>query len=75
MNLNTLRKDYWNTESFRMILREAVESRPEMLPYLPNDGSREKEQQIDEWLSQSAEQAGFDKCFKLITGHYPGEMK
>lgn len=75
MNLNGIRKEYWNNDTFRMILREAAATQPNVMPYLPQDQSRGKEQQINEWLSQSAEKAGFDKCFKLITGHSPEEIK
>lgn len=75
MSLAGIRKEYWNSDSFRMVLKEAVLSRPEVRPYMPFDQGRTVEQQTNEWLSQSAEQVGFDKCFKLITGRNPEELK
>ena len=73
-NLGTVRKEYWTTNSFRMILREAVKNRPEAQSFLPNDTSRNTEIQIEEWKSKSAEKRGFDLCFQFITGHSPEDL-
>ena len=73
-NLNGIKKEYWNNDSFRMILREALSFRPEHQPFNPLSGEK-TDDQIEQWKSKSAEQRGYDMAFKCITGHSPGEFK
>lgn len=65
-NLNGIRKEYWNTASFRMVLKEAIGNRPAPLPF---DESREVDEQVEKWKSLCAQQKGFDAAFQFITGH------
>lgn len=73
-NLNGIRKEYWNSESFRMILREALKFRPEHQPFNPSIGEN-ADVQIEKWKARSAEQRGFDLAFKCITGNESGDFK
>jgi len=66
-NLNGIRKEFLQTDSFRMILKEALKYRPEHLPFLPLSGEK-TDIQIEQWKALSAEQRGFDKAFQMITG-------
>lgn len=72
-NLAGIRKEYWNTGSFRMILKEALEHRPIHPPF---DSKKDQpvDVQIEQWKAMSAQCEGFDMAFKLITGHSPGEF-
>lgn len=72
-NLNGIRKEYWNTGSFRMILKEALEYRPVHMPFNPNSGEA-TDVQIEQWKAKSAQREGFDKAFQLITGHKPEDF-
>lgn len=72
-NLNGIRKEFWNTGSFRMILKEALFHRPEHLPFDPNK-DQTIDVQIEQWKAKSAEQKGFDKAFQLITGRKPEDF-
>ena len=73
-NVDGLRKEYLATASFRLILQDALDHRPEIRPFSPSDQSKSHEQQFEEFKSMSAEQRGFDLAFKYITGKYPGDI-
>jgi len=73
-NLNGIRKDYLQADSFRMILKEAVSFRPEHLPFNPLAGESVSDQ-VEQWKAKSAEQRGFDLAFKAITGINPGDLE
>jgi hypothetical protein len=66
-NLNGIRREYLQTDSFRMILTDALKYRPEHLPFLPTSGE-DANVQVEQWKAMSAEQRGFDKAFQMITG-------
>ena len=66
-NLNGIRKDYLCADSFRMILKEALNFRPEHLAFNPQ-ADIDPDIQTEQWKAKSAEQRGFDACFKVITG-------
>jgi len=72
-NLIGIRKDYMQTDSFRMLLKEALRARPEPLPFNSVSGGSADEQ-VENWKALSAEQRGFDKAFQLITGIKPEEF-
>jgi len=67
-NLAGIRKEFWNTGSFQMILKEAVQRRPEIKSFMPSN-NEPTELQIEVWKAKSAERRGFDAAFQFITGH------
>ena len=67
-NLDGIRKEFWNTASFQMILKEAAEQRPNIKPFMPTN-NEPTELQIEAWKAKSAERRGFDAAFQFITGH------
>ena len=73
-NLNGIRKDYLQADSFRMILREAVSFRPDHSPFNPLSGESVSDQ-VELWKAKSAEQRGFDLAFRSITGINPGDLE
>lgn len=68
-NVEGLRKELWSTGTFQMILKDVLEYRPEPQTFNPLDKSRDSASQVEDWKAQSAQQRGFDACFKAITGH------
>lgn len=71
-NLNGIRKEFLQTGSFRMILKDALKYRPEHKPFDPNGGSFDV--QTEQWKALSAERQGFDKAFQMITGLKPEDF-
>ena len=72
-NLKGIRKEYLQTSSFRMILKDALKYRPEHLPFNPS--GEDASVQVEKWKALSAERDGFDKAFQMITGIKPKEFK
>jgi len=71
-NLTGIRKEIMQTAGFNMLLKEALEMYPKPQPFIP---SQAEEKQINEWKSKSSEKAGFDLCFKMLTGITPEEYQ
>lgn len=72
-NLTGIRKDYMQQAGFRMLLDEAMSYYPAAQSFNPSD-KRTEEVQVNEWKAKSSEKAGFDLCFKLLTGITPEEF-
>jgi len=73
-NLTGIRKEFMQNASFRMLLDEALGVYPKPQEFNPSD-KRSEEMQVNEWKSKSSEKAGFDVCFKMLTGITPEEYK
>lgn len=72
-NFNGYRKEIWNQDIFRSILKEALDVRPEVQRFDPKK-DESVEVQIEKWKANSAERRGFDTCFQMITGHRPEDL-
>ena len=72
-NLNGIKKEYLQSDSFRMILKDAISFRPEHQPFNPLMGKK-TDDQVEEWKAKSAEQRGFDLAFRTITGINPEDF-
>lgn len=71
-NLIGIKKEFMQNASFKMLLDEAIGVYPKPQEFNPYD-ARSEEKQINEWKSKSSEKAGFDTCFKMLTGITPEE--
>lgn len=71
-DLNALRKELLMSV-FRILVKDAQNKYPEPRIFNPNSNDS-MEKQIEEWKSKSAEQRGFDLCFKSITGYSTKEF-
>ena len=73
--LGSIRKEYLQQDPFRMILKETLSYYPEPKGFNPGNPEQTIDAQIEEWKAKSAEQRGFELCFKLITGFYPKDFR
>ena len=74
--LGSIKKEYLQQAGFRLLLDRALESYPQPKSFNVNDATEHGSQiQIEQWKAKSSEQAGFDLCFKLLTGYYPKDYR